>query len=302
MCKLSLHIVPNVYNSPQKSFLSLAWPWPGMSLPKGNQWECWDPELGPNVVRLPVHLPPQCPYTPYWSPDALYPPDGPLMLPYTPDAPAPLLAPPAPTLPVSPQCTPEIPYTLCQHLMPLHPYQPPISPWCLHLCWSLSPYTPCQPQCTLKAPAPLTAPWCPLPVPYTSWCPLHICWPLSPLHSLPAPQCIPETPTPPAGPLMPQHPLTCHMLPTPQPAPNAHYTSAASSAPTLPDIPQCTPDTPTPLLPPWHPYTPYWLPMLPDAPVPLLSLSPTLPASHPNAPLTPCQPPDTPYIPASAGI
>ena len=58
MCKLSLNIVPNVYNSLQSSFLSLALPWPGTPLPKGNQWECWDPGLGPNVVGLPVHLPP----------------------------------------------------------------------------------------------------------------------------------------------------------------------------------------------------------------------------------------------------
>ena len=26
--------------------------------PKGNQWECWNPGQGPNVVRPPVHLPP----------------------------------------------------------------------------------------------------------------------------------------------------------------------------------------------------------------------------------------------------
>ena len=155
MCKLSLNVVPNVYNSLQSSFLSLAWPWSGRSLPKGNQWEwqdpgqgplpglgevvnsprgtsgsagtldwgpmwlgsqstchpqcplaplhpfwslhphipmmplqpllasccphpcqweCWDPGLGPNVVGLPVHLPPQCPvhpYTPCQPPDTL---------------------------------------------------------------------------------------------------------------------------------------------------------------------------------------------------------------------------------------
>ena len=34
------------------SFVSLVWPWSGRSLPKGNQWECWDPGLGPNVVGL----------------------------------------------------------------------------------------------------------------------------------------------------------------------------------------------------------------------------------------------------------
>ena len=38
--------------------MSLAWPWSGRSLPKGNQWECWDSGLGPNVGSLPVLLPP----------------------------------------------------------------------------------------------------------------------------------------------------------------------------------------------------------------------------------------------------
>ena len=38
--------------------MSLAWPWPGRSLPKGNQWEFWGPGLGPSVFWLPVLLPP----------------------------------------------------------------------------------------------------------------------------------------------------------------------------------------------------------------------------------------------------
>ena len=38
--------------------MSLALPWSSRSFPKRNQWECWDPELGPNVVGLPVLLPP----------------------------------------------------------------------------------------------------------------------------------------------------------------------------------------------------------------------------------------------------
>ena len=50
--------MPKVYNRLQSSFVSLAWPWSGMSLTKGNQWECWDPRLGPNVVGLLVLLPP----------------------------------------------------------------------------------------------------------------------------------------------------------------------------------------------------------------------------------------------------
>ena len=38
--------------------MSLAWPWSGRSLAKGNQWECWDPGQGTKVVGLPVLLPP----------------------------------------------------------------------------------------------------------------------------------------------------------------------------------------------------------------------------------------------------
>ena len=45
-----------VYNGLQSSFVSLAGPWSGRSLPQGNQWECWDPGLRPNVVGHPVLL------------------------------------------------------------------------------------------------------------------------------------------------------------------------------------------------------------------------------------------------------
>ena len=38
--------------------MSLAWPWLGRPLTKGNQWKCWDPALGPNVVGLLVLLSP----------------------------------------------------------------------------------------------------------------------------------------------------------------------------------------------------------------------------------------------------
>ena len=38
--------------------MSLAWPWSGRSHPTGNQWECWDPGQGSNVVGPPVLLPP----------------------------------------------------------------------------------------------------------------------------------------------------------------------------------------------------------------------------------------------------
>ena len=131
MCKLSRNIVPNVYNSLQSSFLSLAWPWPSRSLSKGNQWECWDPGLGPNVVRLPVHMPPQ------HTPDVPRNPQCPLM------QPIPLLA-------------PEylhflsVPNTL---LTPLHPVTPPNSPQ-----HSLTPTPPRSPQYPLMPPIPLLAP------------------------------------------------------------------------------------------------------------------------------------------------
>ena len=101
---------------------ALAWPWWGRSLPKGNQWECWEPGLGPNGVRLPAHLPPQCPllvtHTTCQSPNA------PLM----------------PLHPCWPQCT----------LIPLTP------------CWLLSPYTPCQPSMHIWYPYTLWCPQMPL--------------------------------------------------------------------------------------------------------------------------------------------
>ena len=46
--------MPNVYKELHSSFVSLAWFWSGRSLPPGNQWDCWPPELGPNVVGSPV--------------------------------------------------------------------------------------------------------------------------------------------------------------------------------------------------------------------------------------------------------
>ena len=74
MCKLSLNIVPNVYITLQSSFLSLAWPWSGRPLSKGNKWERltldWDPIW--TGSQSTCHL--QCPLTPHtpppnpWSP------------------------------------------------------------------------------------------------------------------------------------------------------------------------------------------------------------------------------------------
>ena len=53
--------MPNVYKELHSSFVSLAWSWSGRSLPPGNQWVCWYPELGPNVVRSPVLPSPNIP-------------------------------------------------------------------------------------------------------------------------------------------------------------------------------------------------------------------------------------------------
>ena len=51
----------NVYKELHSSFVSLAWSQSGRSLPLENQWECWYPELGPNVVVSPVLPSPNIP-------------------------------------------------------------------------------------------------------------------------------------------------------------------------------------------------------------------------------------------------
>ena len=183
MCKLSLNIVQNVYISLQSSFLSLAWPWPGRSLPKGIQWEWWDPQQRPlpglgevghsprgtsgsagtldwgpmwlgsqSTCHLQCTPTPQCPLTPLFSPDATYTP-----LAWV------------PTLPANPQCTPDTPYTpdvpqSPNGPMPLqHPYtlRSPLMPHIPLLAWvpklqssnaPWHPYTPWWPQSPLMAP------------------------------------------------------------------------------------------------------------------------------------------------------
>ena len=183
MCKLSLNIVPNVYNSLQSSFLSLAWPWPSRSLPKGNQWEWWDPRQGPlpglgevghsprgtsgnsgTLDLVPMWLGSQStchPNAPPTPPDML--PNGPPTCPTTLGAPQCPLIPPIPLLAsehlhsLPAQCTPDTPYTSWW------PQTPPNAPWFgLYPCWSLNTYTPCQ---TPNAPWHLLHPWqpqCPL--------------------------------------------------------------------------------------------------------------------------------------------
>ena len=139
MGKVSLNVVPNVYNSLQSSFLSLVWPWWGRSLPKGNLWECWNPGLGPNVVRLPVHLP---------SPNASLTPTTPPADPWCP------LHPCQPPMPPTPPAPP------CWFIIPSKHSTPPASPWCLlHLLpvYPILPDAPTSPaglQCSPDIPYP----------------------------------------------------------------------------------------------------------------------------------------------------
>ena len=173
MCKLSLNIVPNVYNSLQSSFLSLAWPWPDRSLHKGNQWEWWDPQQGPLPGLGEVgHFPkgtsgsagsldwgpmwlgsqstchpnasptPWCPLSPLGAPNAtlyhLYP-SGPWV----------------PKLLASPQ------WTLTSPTPQILPYGPqfPLTPlgaplWHLYPFWPQSTYTSCKPTNAPTTPTP----------------------------------------------------------------------------------------------------------------------------------------------------
>ena len=153
---MSLNVVPNVYNSLQRSFLSLAWPWSGMSLPRETSgidgtWKgalaglgevghspgepVLGPWTGPNVVGLPVHLPPQCSLT----------------------------------LPTS------LPTSWCSlhPLMPIHPCQ-----W--DCCDPVLGYNVVSLPVHLPIPMPLTPPtppancWCPY-IPDSPSCPLHPC-------------------------------------------------------------------------------------------------------------------------------
>ena len=228
MCKLSLNIVPNVYDSLKNSFLSLAWPWPGRSLPKGNQWEWWDPGQGPNVVRFPVHLSPQC------TLNILYTPSHP----YTPTSPLYPCWPLTSTLPASPQCTPDTSYT---------PWQPPNSPTPTD-----TPVHPCQCEywdhglgSNVVGLIVHLPPQCPLQIPTAPWFPLHPCWSpdtllpcwwecCDPVVGLPVhmpPQCLlhPACPSdrswdPGLGPSLPVHlPPQCPYTPT---APLCPYTPA----------------------------------------------------------------------------
>ena len=137
MCKLSLNIVLNVYNSLKSSFLSFAWPWPGRSLPKGNQWEWWDPQQGslPGLGEV-GHSPgwtsgsagaqcgeassplatPMHPWHPLHTPNSPQHPQFPLM------PPIPLLAPEYLYSLPAPQYTPNGPQCPLCHLYPIWPW------------------------------------------------------------------------------------------------------------------------------------------------------------------------------------
>ena len=196
---------------------ALARPWWGRSMPKGNQWECWDPGLGPDVVRLPVHLPPQMhpctpnapwhshapqcllmtpipclplsTYTPCQAPNAPLMPPTPLMAPNALWHPP--IPPDTPTLPRSPQC-PLMPPIPCCSWAPTLPASPQCTPDTLTPQWT--PDTPRSPQCSDDAYTP-TSPWVPtLPaspqctlasptlcrIPQCPWC--HL-WPCQPLNT-----------------------------------------------------------------------------------------------------------------------
>ena len=157
MCKLSLNIVPNVYNSLQSSFLSLAWPLPGRSLLKGNQWEWWDSQQGPlpglgevgHSQRGSSGSAGTLDWGPMWSGSQStchlqcipYTPNGPLTLPMLP------LMPPIPLL------APEYLHSLPAPNAPWHPYTPYAPPDATYTPGgSWAPTIPASPQCTPDTP------------------------------------------------------------------------------------------------------------------------------------------------------
>ena len=164
MCKLSLNIVPNVYNSLQSSFLSLAWPWPGRSLPKGNQWEWWDPKQGPLPGLGEVgHSPRGTSQSAWtwtgsqcgWAPSPLPPPMHPWH-PYTPDTltllDAPLMAPQHPYEPPQWPLIPPIPLLAPEYLHSLPAPNTPLTPL------DALQHPPNSSQHPLGAPMPLIPP------------------------------------------------------------------------------------------------------------------------------------------------
>ena len=191
MCKLSQNIVPNVYNSLQSSFLSLAWPWPGRSFPKGNQWEWWDPGKGPLPGLGEVGHSPRgtsgsagtLNWGPMWSgSQSTCCPNASLTLlhPLTPDYP---MLPNGPQHPWVPQF-PLLPPIPLLALSTNTPSQPCIHPW-----QPLHPLTPLIGPTLTRNP---NAPLCHLD-PSGPWVPTLPASPHTPLHHL-TPHNGPNTP------------------------------------------------------------------------------------------------------------
>ena len=170
MYKLSLNVLPNVYNSLQSSFLSLAWPWSGRSFPRGNQGEWWDPGQGPlsglGEVAHSQSGTSGSAGTLDWGPmwlgsKSIYHPNAPLM------PPTPLLTPQCPWCPYTPASL-SIPNTPCWLVMPSEPLYTPAIPQCptppMMPYTPVSPNTPCWPVMPSNPPTPLPTSWCP----YTS--------------------------------------------------------------------------------------------------------------------------------------
>ena len=311
MCKMSPHIVQYIYILACRAhFCHLLGLGQVGHSPMGTSGSTGTLDWGPMWSGSQSTCHPQCPYIPTVPLMPLHPWQP--LTPPQPQCPHTSAGPLAPTLPASPNALLTPPNPL---LDPWHPLPAPVPP---HLCSPLSPYTHHQPQSTSDTPgSPLMHPT-PLLVPqalHSLWAPIHPwhptppCWPLTPLmphtpstshpmplmsttlllapqplHSLPAPN---ESLTPLPVPWCP-----LHHLPAPN-ASHAHYTSAGSSAPTLPTSSQCTPDTPSPLMAPTSPQWPLHL-------------------SWPLSPYTPCQAPMHPWHslpalwhslhPVSAGI
>ena len=257
MCKLLLNIVPNVYNSLQSSYLSLVWPWPGRSLPKGEPVGVLGPWTWAQCGQAPSppatsNAPPN-PCTPCWPPNAPTPlgsPNAPwchpypcwLLSTYSLPAPIPLNT---PTPADGPQY-PNAPIPLGASQCPLMPLVPPWPLGTYTLCQlpmqSWHPYIPDGPPDLLDTPTPLEAPNVPdaTYTPAGPWVPtlptrpqctltlLHPWWPQCPLDT-PTPPRSPQCPDATYSPASPEH---LHSLPSP----NAPLTPPTSlMAPCCPD-------------------------------------------------------------------
>ena len=208
---------------------ALAWPWWGRSLPKGNHWECWDPWLGPNVVRVPVHLLPQMP----------------------PDTPTP---PADPWHPLHPLTSPDVPYSLASGSA---------DPWTGAQCGQ-APFPPATPNapytCCWSPDIPYT-PYVPTPLSVGVLGP----WTRAQGGQAPSPSATLMPPTPPANPLIPSTPLPvgvlgpwtwakCGWAPSPSATSNAPWHPLLT--PWCPLYPLPAPDTPNFSYIPAGPLTP----------------------------------------------